>query len=126
MIALVVFSVSNAWANGAIEIVKTDVTVVNEALIGAYAYTVENVPIEYSTGVIQIAKPSDTYMVTVKLTNGELKGDDVQVVDNSIKFNLFIDGQTVAVALVVDGDVISGQSTSYDGTFYIQGKRQVE
>lgn len=126
MIALVVCSVSNTWANGTMEIIKTDAMVVNEALIGAYAYTVENVPIEYSTGVIVITQPGDTYMVTVKLTHGELKGENVQVVDNSIKFNLFIDGQTVAVALVVDGDAISGQSTSYDGTFYIQGKRQIE
>ncbi|MGB5435275.1 MAG: hypothetical protein WBM98_05230 [Maribacter sp.] len=126
MIALVVFSVSNTWANGTIETLKTDVTVVNEALIGAYVYTVENVPIEYSTGVILIDKPSDTYTVIVKLTNGELAGEDVEVVGNSIKFNVFIEGQTIAVELTVDGDVISGKSTSYDGTFFIEGKRQVE
>ena len=93
--------------------------------MGAYEYTVENAPYEYSKGVIIIAKLSETYTVKVKLPNGELAGEDVQVVDNSIKFNVFIEGQTVAVDLTVDGDTISGKSTSYDGTFNIQGKRQV-
>ena len=81
----------------------------SEALLGAYEYTVENVPYEYSKGVLIIAKRSDTYTVKVKSTAGELAGEDVQVVDNSIKFKVFIEGQTVAVDLTVDGDIISGK-----------------
>jgi hypothetical protein len=104
---------------------KIDLPLPSEALLGAYEYTVENVPYEYSKGVLIIAKLSDTYTVKVKVTAGELEGEDVQVVDNSIKFKVFIEGQTVAVDLTVDGDIISGKSTSYDGTFYIQGKRHV-
>ena len=118
-------SISISWSNTDTEGHKIDIPWPSEALLGAYEYTVENAPYEYSKGVIIIAKLSETYMVKVKLPNGELAGEDVQVVDNSIKFNVFIEGQTVAVDLTVDGDIISGKSTSYDGTFNIQGKRQV-
>ena len=118
-------SISISWSNTDTEGHEIDIPWPSEALLGAYEYTVENAPYEYSKGVIIIAKLSETYTVKVKLPNGELAGEDVQVVDNSIKFNVFIEGQTIAVDLTVDGDIISGKSTSYDGTFNIQGKRQV-
>ena len=125
IVVVFLLSFSVTWSSINNEGNKIDFPLPSEALLGAYEYTVENVPYEYSKGILIIAKLSDTYTVKVKLTAGELEGDDVQVVDNSIKFKVFIEGQTIAVDLTVDGDIISGKSTSYDGTFNIQGKRQV-
>ena len=126
VIAAVLISSTSVLANWSKDESKMNIPIPADEVTGAWEYTVENVPYEYSKGVIVITKSDDNYTVKVKLTNGELAGEDVAVVGNSVTFKLYIEGQTVAVELTAEGDGITGKSTSYDGTFYIQGARQVE
>lgn len=101
------------------------VPVLKEGLIGAWAYTVENTLPEYSKGVILIAKESGEYSVQVQLVNGMLTGQNITVKDNEIVFNLYIEGQSISVTLVAVGDKISGESSSMDGVYKIDGTRKI-
>lgn len=126
VIAAVLICSTSVLANWSKNESKMNISIPADEIAGAWEYTVENVPYEYSKGVIVIAKSDDNYTVKVKLINGELAGEDVEVIGNSVTFNLYIEAQTVAVELTAEGDGITGKSTSYDGTFYIKGTRQVE
>ena len=111
---------------GAEEKSEIKVLALEDGLIGSWAYTVENTMPEYSKGVIVIAKESGEYSVQVQLVNGSLEGQDITVKGNEIVFNLYIEGQSIKVVLVVDGDKISGESSSMDGVFKIDGTRRLE
>ena len=95
-------------------------------LAGTWDYTVQDVSPEYSSGVLHIQKEGRSYQVTVELPNGTLKASDVKAKKNTINFQLLIDGQRVDVALKVEGDTISGESTSPDGVYKLQGTRRVD
>jgi hypothetical protein len=105
---------------------KKDISVSVDGLLGAWVYTVENVPYEYSKGVFLISKENGAYNVQVQLTHGTLTGEDIEVKGNTVKFNLIIEGQSVAVELTSNGDKISGESNSMDGTYQIEGARQAQ
>ncbi len=124
IITIVLFLLTTSFTWSSINEIMIDVPVSGEDLIGTYDYTVDGVPYEYSKGVIIIGKQKAVYTVKIKLDNGELNGEDVKVEGNSITFNVFIEGRAVAVELTVEGDGISGESNSYDGTFMIKGKRR--
>lgn len=103
--------------------VAPDVKVITSDLVGAWRYTVENVPPEYSEGVINISNENDKYVVQVQLGTGVLQGEKVSVDGNEINFRLLIEGGYVNVVLTADGDSISGKSTSSDGVYSIAGER---
>ncbi len=94
-------------------------------LTGTWDYTVQDVPPEYSSGVLHILKEGRSYKVSVELTEGTLNAADVKTKRNTINFHLMINGQRVDVALMVEGDTISGESTSPDGVFKLQGTRRM-
>ncbi len=95
-------------------------------LAGTWDYTVQDVSPEYSSGVLHIHKEGRSYQVTVELTKGTLNASDVKAKKNTINFQLLIDGQRVDVALKVEGDTISGESTSPDGVYKLQGTRRMD
>ncbi|MBD0778045.1 hypothetical protein HPE56_09590 [Maribacter sp. ANRC-HE7] len=123
-LALFLMASSITWSSENSNATTIDIPAFNEALVGTYEYTVDNVLYEYSKGLIVIDKLDTAYTVKIKLEQGELEGKDVEVVGNSIKFNLFIEGQTVAVELTATSDGISGKSSTNEGTFMVKGKRR--
>lgn len=125
-VATLLLCVTATMANTNITESKKDISVSVDGLLGAWVYTVENVPYEYSKGVFLISKEKGAYNVQVQLTHGTLTGEDIEVKGNTVKFNLFIEGQSVSVELTSDGDKISGESNSMDGTYQIEGKRQAQ
>lgn len=77
-------------------------------------------------GVLVIAKENREYNIKVQLTQGTLIGREVLVRGNEIVFEVSIEGQTIDVKLVAEGDKISGESSTVDGVFPITGTRQVQ
>ncbi len=125
-VAALLLCVTATMASTNLEENKTNISVSADELLGAWVYTVENVPYEYSKGVFLISKEKGAYNVQVQLPHGTLTGEDIEVKGNTVKFNLFIEGQSVSVELTSNGDKISGESNSMDGTYQIEGKRQAQ
>jgi hypothetical protein len=99
---------------------------VNKNPLGVWSYTVAGVESKYEKGVLFIRKERDNYIVEVHLSNGTLTGQDVQVVEDTVKFNINIEGtKRVSVVLTVLGDTIKGKSYSDDGTYEIIGERKL-
>lgn len=92
-------------------------------LVGTWQYTVASAPLEYSTGVLSIVKDDGEYAVQVQLTGGTLKGENVSVDGNTIRFKVNIEGGMVSVELAVTGDEITGTSSSSEGIYTIEGER---
>lgn len=94
--------------------------------IGVWEYTVFGAEAPYDKGVLFVKDVNGVKKVDVQLRYGTLTGQDVEVNDNTIKFNINIEGiERVSVVLLVAEDDISGEAYSNQGTFKIQGKRKL-
>ncbi|MBT8183600.1 MAG: hypothetical protein KJN76_02065 [Eudoraea sp.] len=91
---------------------------------GVWDYTVQDVPPEYSKGVLHVTKKKRVHMVQIELQNGTLDAEDVVVKKKALNFSLSIEGQQVDVSLYMDGDTFTGESSSPDGVFLLQGTRR--
>ncbi|MEX0291282.1 MAG: hypothetical protein AB3N14_19420 [Flavobacteriaceae bacterium] len=92
--------------------------------VGVWDYTVEDVPPEYSKGVLHVTKKKRVHIVKIELESGTLDAEQVVVKKKQLNFSLNIEGQQVDVSLVMDGDSFSGESSSPDGVFALQGTRR--
>jgi hypothetical protein len=91
---------------------------------GVWDYTVQDVPPEYSKGVLHVTKKKKAHMVQIELPNGTLDAENVVVKKKALNFSLNIEGQQVDVSLSMDGDSFTGESSSPDGVFLLQGTRR--
>lgn len=91
--------------------------------VGTWNYTVEDVPYEYSAGVLIVTKEKDGYKVELKVNYNTLTATQVKVEKNIINFSVYIEGGQVQVSLEVNDDVIKGKANSPEGTFLLEGKR---
>ncbi len=107
--------------------ITSEVMTSRNKLEGTWDYMVKDVPPEYSKGVLRIIRNQKVFGVEVDLSDGSnLKASEVMVRRKNISFYLMINGQRVDVALHVEGDTISGESTSPDGVFKLEGTRRQE
>ena len=124
LVAALLLNTSLVISNTQVTENKMETPAVVDNLIGTWEYTVENVSYEYSKGVIIISKDKKNYSVEVQLSQGSLKGENVVVKGNTIKFVVYIEGQGVDVELTSKGNKISGESSTMDGSYHIEGKRK--
>ena len=92
--------------------------------IGTWEYTVEDVPYEYSAGVLIITKEKEEYKVVVKVNYNTLTASEVKVNENTINFSVYIEGGKVQVSLQVKDDLIQGTADSTEGSFSLKGKKK--
>ncbi|TVZ17017.1 hypothetical protein JM81_3291 [Maribacter sp. MAR_2009_72] len=91
-----------------------------------FSFGNENISEVYKDGVLFVTKQNGSYDVAMKFKNGVLTGQDVEINENAIKFNVNIDGlERVSFVLLLDGNRIVGESYSAKGASKIYGKRQV-
>ena len=122
LLAIILLSTTTVMSNHGLAHNTMDVYTADD-LVGAWNYTVENVDYEYRTGVLLITKEEEKYSVEVQLSAGNIPGEEIEVIDNSIKFSVYIEGQKISVSLEADGDKIKGESSSYDGVYKIEGTK---
>lgn len=116
-------SVGNVTTNHEFGALYVSEIIVENEVQGIWQYTVENAPPEYSKGVIIVKKENTDYEVAVQLAGGSLEGSNVLVEGAKLSFEISVEGTVFKVELTVDGDRISGQSSSYEGTYTIKGNR---
>lgn len=92
--------------------------------IGTWEYTVEDVPYEYSAGVLIITKDKEEYKVVVKVNYNTLTASEVKVNENTVNFSVYIEGGKVQVSLQVKDDLIQGIADSTEGSFSLKGKKK--
>ncbi|MEQ8220032.1 MAG: hypothetical protein RH981_17470 [Arenibacter sp.] len=97
-----------------------------EKFLGNWKYSAENVPYEYAKGILFISKKEGVLAVVVALRGGERKAQDVKVEDNTLTFNLNLEGQIVSVSITAEGDKIRGKASSEDGIFELAGERRLD
>ena len=61
----------------------------------------------------------------LELPEGNLPTDNVRVDKNKLTFSVDIEGSTVDVALIMDGDSFKGESNTPDGTSMLEGNRRI-
>ncbi len=103
---------------------SSDMLVKKKKWTGSWDYSVQDVPVEYSSGVLHISKKKKVYTVELELYEGNLPADNVRVDKNKLTFSVNIEGSVVDVALIMDGDSFKGESNTPDGTFMLEGNRR--
>ena len=104
---------------------SSDMLVKKKKWTGSWDYSVQDVPVEYSSGVLHISKKKKVYTVKLELPGGDLPADNVKVDKNKLTFSVDIEGSMVDVALIMDGDSFKGESNTPDGTFMLVGIRRI-
>ncbi|MDX1769623.1 MAG: hypothetical protein R3294_16345, partial [Arenibacter troitsensis] len=97
-----------------------------ENFLGNWKYSAENVPYEYAKGILFVSKKDGVLKVVAALRGGERIAQEVRVEDNTLSFNLNLEGHIVSVSLNVIGDKISGKASSDDGVFQLSGERRLD
>lgn len=92
---------------------------------GSWDYLVQDVPLEYSSGILHVSKKKKVYTVELEMPGGKLPADNVKVSKNKLTFSVDIEGSMVEVALIMDGDSFEGESYTPDGTFILVGNRRI-
>jgi len=103
----------------------SDMIVKKKKWTGSWDYAVQDVPAEYSSGVLHVSKNGKIYEVNLELPGGKLPTEKVKVEKNKLTFSVDIEGSIVDVALIMDGDSFKGESVSSDGIFLLEGKRRI-
>lgn len=91
---------------------------------GVWDYTVQDVPPEYTKGVLHVSKKKRMHLVQIELPSGTLEAEKVLVEKKKLSFSLTLEGQMIDVSLTLDQDSFSGTSSSPDGVFALQGTRR--
>jgi len=104
---------------------SSDMLVKKKKWTGSWDYSVQDVPVEYSSGVLHISKKKKVYTVKLELPGGDLPANNVKVDKNKLTFSVDIEGSMVDVALIMDGDSFKGESNTPDGTFMLEGNRRI-
>lgn len=97
-----------------------------ENFLGNWKYSAENVPYEYAKGILFVSKKDGVLKVVAALRGGERIAQEVRVENNTLSFNLNLEGHIVSVSLNVIGDKISGKASSDDGVFQLSGERRLD
>jgi len=97
-----------------------------ESVLGIWNYTMINVESSYEKGVLFISKNENTYDVVIKYPEGIYTCQDVIIDNDRVNFNVNIAGlERVSFVLMVEGDLIIGESYSTSGSSQIKGTRQL-
>ncbi|WP_400072471.1 hypothetical protein [Zobellia russellii] len=92
-------------------------------LLGSWEYAAENAPDKYKVGALSIFHENGENNVFVQLDEREILGTKVNLVGNTISFEVTLEGTVFAVKLTAKGEALTGTYTSADGTFQIKGAR---
>ncbi len=119
------FIIMPMHASEKLDEIKPTTILVKDHLSGGYTYTAVGGPEGFDKGFILIVKSGDTYKVQVQTGGGVFNATNVEGKGHKIKFDLSIEGESVAVALMTSGDKITGTSTSSSGVINITGVKSI-
>lgn len=92
--------------------------------VGVWEYTVSDVPPEYTNGELHITRSGREYQVELVLEYGKVTGKSVVLKSKVLYFEVDIDGMQIEITLNRVDDVVSGEVSSPDGVFFMEGERK--
>ncbi|MCM4169598.1 hypothetical protein KCTC52924_00379 [Arenibacter antarcticus] len=101
-------------------------TIGEKDFVGNWQYVAENVPVEYSEGIIHITNAEGPLNVEVALVSVRFWGQEVKVEGGTLNFKINVNGQDVAIKLVVKGNKIGGEGMTPEGFFALSGTKREE
>jgi hypothetical protein len=93
--------------------------------VGTWSYEAEYAPYEYSEGDIVVSKEEKEYKVEIKL--GEyykINAENVEYKDNVLSFDIYVEGETVAVKTSMEKETHKGTASYSEGTLKLSGKKK--
>ena len=96
----------------------------SDGVLGTWEYEATNTSPEYSQGEIIIDKAEDKYKVIVSVNYSKITAYQVEVMENQVKFNINVEGADIDVTLKIEGDKLSGEAQSDEGTYALTGMRK--
>ncbi len=97
--------------------------VIKDSFLGGWAYTVQGAPEGYEKGFLLILKEDKTYKAQIQVGGSTFLAENIMVKKNTMTFDVMIEGQKVAVQLMVKGSKLTGTTTSNEGVFQITGEK---
>jgi uncharacterized protein YdgA (DUF945 family) len=92
--------------------------------VGVWEYTVSDVPPEYTNGELHITRSGREYQVELVLEYGKVTGKSVVLKSKVLYFEVDIDGMQIEITLNRVDDAVSGEVSSPDGVFFMEGERK--
>ena len=93
--------------------------------VGTWSYEAEYAPYEYSEGDIVVSKEGKEYKVEIKL--GEyykIKAENVEYKDNVLSFDVYVEGESVAIKTTLEKEKHEGTASYSEGTLKLSGKKK--
>ncbi|MCE2612835.1 hypothetical protein LVD13_07620 [Flavobacteriaceae bacterium D16] len=92
--------------------------------VGVWEYTVSDVPPEYTNGELHVTKSGREYQVELVLEYGKIPAQSVVLKSKTLYFEVDIDGMQIEITLNRVDDTVSGEVSSPDGVFFLEGERK--
>jgi len=125
-----VFFMSSFKANRAMNLSENNVSIEQKVdkspVLGAWKFLMPEADLPYRNGRIFISETNDVYEVVISLKTGTLNGQDVEVENNRINFNINIEGiERTSFVLKVEGDKMVGEFYSNSSSSEVFAKREL-
>ncbi len=82
--------------------------------IGSWQYTAAQADPPYQKGTIIFANEGDELQAFIEINESRIPAQQVEVLEDSASFRIFIEGQSIDVSLTKEAETLSGQAT-YSG-----------
>ena len=92
--------------------------------VGVWEYTVSDVPPEYTNGELHITRSGREYQVELVFEYGRIPAQSVVLKSKVLYFEVDIDGMQIEITLNRVDDAVSGEVSSPDGVFFMEGERK--
>ena len=92
--------------------------------VGVWEYTVSDVPPEYTNGELHISRSGREYQVELVFEYGRIPAQSVVLKSKVLYFEVDIDGMQIEITLNRVKDAVSGEVSSPDGVFFMEGERK--
>lgn len=107
ILALLTFVVSLFAINSAAQAQPQD-------WIGSWQYTAAQADPPYQKGTIVFATEGDELQAFIEINENRIPAQQVEVLEDSASFSIFIEGQPIKVSLTKEEETLSGEAT-YSG-----------
>ena len=97
--------------------------------VGKWIFNAPYAPYGYSTGTAEIGIDDDSYTVKMLFTETgySYSGENVKVKNDTMFFEMFLEGNTVNVSLVMESDTaMTGESNYYEGSIPFTMKKDIK
>jgi len=96
---------------------------INKKILGTWEYTSEQAPYEYSEGHIVFSNKDGKLFGVVVIDGYEMALNKLNEKDNKVTFELFVEGETVTVEMIITKKTFKGSASFSEGTLPFSGKK---